>query len=117
MNHPDIELLTQFALDDPLALDAATLVHISDCEHCMSEVQQVQRVVAAVDALETPAEQPAREVAEAVPAPRTTVDDAERGWLFGNHGGDAERGWLFGNHGGDTEAGSFDGHQADEGRR
>jgi hypothetical protein len=45
MEHPDDEVLTQFALDDPLALDAATLVHISDCDQCTSEIQQIQRVV------------------------------------------------------------------------
>jgi hypothetical protein len=45
MNHPDIEMLTQFALDDPLALDAATLVHITDCDQCTHEIDQIQRVV------------------------------------------------------------------------
>jgi hypothetical protein len=45
MEHPDEEVLTQFALDDPLALDAATLVHISDCDHCTDEIQEIQRVV------------------------------------------------------------------------
>jgi hypothetical protein len=45
MEHPDIEVLTQFALDDPLALDAATLVHITDCEECSREIAQIQRVV------------------------------------------------------------------------
>jgi hypothetical protein len=45
MEHPDEEVLTQFALDDPLALDAATLVHISDCDRCTHEIQEIQRVV------------------------------------------------------------------------
>ena len=45
MEHPDEEILTQFALDDPLALDAATLVHITDCEGCAQEIQEIQRVV------------------------------------------------------------------------
>jgi hypothetical protein len=45
MEHPDEEILTQFALDDPLALDAATLVHISDCDRCTHEIQDIQRVV------------------------------------------------------------------------
>jgi Anti-sigma-K factor rskA len=45
MEHPDEEVLTQFALDDPLALDAATLVHISDCDRCTDEIQEIQRVV------------------------------------------------------------------------
>jgi hypothetical protein len=45
MEHPDDEILTQFALDDPLALDAATLVHISDCDRCTDEIQEIQRVV------------------------------------------------------------------------
>ena len=45
MEHPDEEILTQFALDDPLALDAATLVHISDCDQCTEEIQAIQRVV------------------------------------------------------------------------
>ncbi|HSS68819.1 MAG TPA: anti-sigma factor [Nocardioidaceae bacterium] len=45
MEHPDEEVLTQFALDDPLALDAATLVHISDCDRCTAEIQDIQRVV------------------------------------------------------------------------
>lgn len=51
MRHPDIELLTQFALDDPLALDAATLVHITDCAECRHEIEQVQRVVDATLAI------------------------------------------------------------------
>src|SRR5436189_25392 len=45
MEHPDDEVLTQFALDDPLALDAATLVHISDCDQCTHEIEAIQRVV------------------------------------------------------------------------
>jgi hypothetical protein len=45
MEHPDDEILSQFALDDPLALDAATLVHISDCDRCTHEIEQIQRVV------------------------------------------------------------------------
>jgi anti-sigma-K factor RskA len=45
MEHLDDEVLTQFALDDPLALDAATLVHISDCDQCTHEIQEIQRVV------------------------------------------------------------------------
>lgn len=45
MQHPDIELLTQFALDDPLALDAATLVHVNECEQCTREIEQLRRVV------------------------------------------------------------------------
>jgi hypothetical protein len=45
MEHPDEEVLTQFALDDPLALDASTLVHISDCDKCTHAIQEIQRVV------------------------------------------------------------------------
>jgi hypothetical protein len=45
MEHPDDEVLTQFALDDPLAVDAATLVHISDCDRCTDDIQEIQRVV------------------------------------------------------------------------
>jgi hypothetical protein len=130
MNHPDIEMLTQFALDDPLALDAATLVHISDCAQCMREVQQIQRVVdatlaiggradlktleappdrvwegivAAVDALEAGAQQSDSDAVRPVPVPRTTDDDVERGWLFS----DGAAG---------TDHGSVDGHRADDGR-
>ena len=51
MSHPDRELLTQLAMNDPLALDAETLVHIADCEQCSAEVAALQRVVAAADAM------------------------------------------------------------------
>lgn len=49
MTHPDPEVLTQLAMNEPLALDAATLVHISDCEQCSAEVAALQRVVSATD--------------------------------------------------------------------
>lgn len=51
MNHPDIELLTQLALDDPLALDAETLVHIADCDECTHEIAMLERVVSATAAI------------------------------------------------------------------
>ena len=49
MTHPDPEVLTQLAMNEPLALDAETLVHISDCEQCSAEVAALQRVVSATD--------------------------------------------------------------------
>jgi hypothetical protein len=114
MEHPDIELLSQFALDDPLALDAATLVHITDCERCRHEIEQMQRVVDATlivggrPDLRTPATPPSQvwdhisaaldeaETDQAPAAsrieqtPRPAVDDGvEQGWLFAPEGLDS----------------------------
>lgn len=51
MTHPDPEVLTQLALNDPLSLDADVLVHIADCEQCSAEVAALQRVVTATELL------------------------------------------------------------------
>jgi hypothetical protein len=47
MTHPDREVLTQLALNEPLALDAEDLVHIADCDECTAEIAALQRVVTA----------------------------------------------------------------------
>jgi hypothetical protein len=124
MEHPDIEVLTQFALDDPLALDAATLVHITDCEQCTMEIEQIQRVVDAtlvvggrpdLRTLSVPPPEVWDNIVAAIDQadgdqlgttsagrPVLTVADpapepspAEQGWLFAEHPDDAE------NHDGD----------------
>lgn len=48
MTHPDPEILTQLALNDPLALDAETLVHIADCPECTAEIELLQRTSSAL---------------------------------------------------------------------
>jgi len=122
MTHPDEEVLAQFGLEDPLAVDAATLVHISDCDQCSRRIQQIQRAVDAVLAaggrpdlrtLTAPSASvrermlarvgerppPARHAAARPSTPDQTASPVatsphEQAWLFGQPGQDEAVPWT-----------------------
>jgi len=120
MSHPDIELLTQLALDDPLALDAETLVHIDDCDECTREIEMLQRVVAAtvtirddetLPTLLTPPDHVWEQIAAATVGSRAASDGTATATHDGvpRQGTATTEGWLFDDAAADGVGGAAEG--------